>query len=216
MRLQNQYYDRETGLHYNFFRYYNSHCGRFITQDPIKLQGGDNFYQFAPNIQTAIDPLGLEQWNYDKLESAYQGKSDLLKGKKFPQWALNAINASDGGSCATRLSNAFNRAGYNTINEAFKNTPTPTVGDGLGSRYIMGADALAKHLGVVKKGSKQPNRINDISSIQNKVGIIYFENFHIDLWDGNEMVGNGEVSDKYTSKPMYFKELGKCNNGKCE
>ena len=39
-RLQNQYADRETGLHYNFFRYYDSDGGRFVNQDPIRLVGG--------------------------------------------------------------------------------------------------------------------------------------------------------------------------------
>ena len=34
-RLQNQYADEETGLHYNFFRYYDLHIGRFTQQDPI-------------------------------------------------------------------------------------------------------------------------------------------------------------------------------------
>lgn len=58
-RLQNQYADRETGLHYNFLRYYEPECGRFINQDPIGLAGGDNFYQFAPNVQGWLDPLGL-------------------------------------------------------------------------------------------------------------------------------------------------------------
>lgn len=58
-RLQNQYADRETGLHYNFLRYYEPECGRFINQDPIGLAGGDNFYQFAPNVQGWVDPLGL-------------------------------------------------------------------------------------------------------------------------------------------------------------
>ena len=43
-RLQNQYADEETGLHYNFFRYYDAHCGRFTQQDPIKLVGGENLY----------------------------------------------------------------------------------------------------------------------------------------------------------------------------
>ena len=43
-RLQNQYCDRETGLHYNFFRYYKPDVGRFVNQDPIKLLGGDNLY----------------------------------------------------------------------------------------------------------------------------------------------------------------------------
>ena len=40
-RLQNQYFDQETGLHYNFLRYYEPALGRFITQDPIGLMGGD-------------------------------------------------------------------------------------------------------------------------------------------------------------------------------
>ena len=58
-RLQNQYADRETGLHYNFFRYYEPNLGRFINQDPIGLEGGFNVYQFAPNVQDWVDPLGL-------------------------------------------------------------------------------------------------------------------------------------------------------------
>jgi len=62
-RLQNQYADRETGLHYNFFRYYEPDAGRFVNQDPIGLEGGDNIYLFSPNIQSWIDPLGLLSWN---------------------------------------------------------------------------------------------------------------------------------------------------------
>ena len=49
----------ETGLHYNFFRYYEPDAGRFVNQDPIGLEGGFNFYRFAPNAQEWVDPLGL-------------------------------------------------------------------------------------------------------------------------------------------------------------
>ena len=58
-RLQNQHYDEETGLHYNFFRYYEPDAGRFVNQDPIGLEGGENLYAFAPNAQEWVDPLGL-------------------------------------------------------------------------------------------------------------------------------------------------------------
>ena len=58
-RLQNQYVDEETGLHYNFFRYYDAHCGRFTQQDPIGLAGGDNLYVFAPNTMAFTDEFGL-------------------------------------------------------------------------------------------------------------------------------------------------------------
>ncbi|WP_199179746.1 RHS repeat-associated core domain-containing protein [Veillonella sp. S13053-19] len=38
-RLQNQYYDEETGLHYNLMRYYEPEAGRFVNQVPIGLMG---------------------------------------------------------------------------------------------------------------------------------------------------------------------------------
>ena len=60
-RLQNQYYDSETGLHYNFFRYYKPDAGRFVNQEPIGLMGGENLYWFALNGQDWLDPLGLDK-----------------------------------------------------------------------------------------------------------------------------------------------------------
>ncbi|HAU3115843.1 TPA: RHS repeat protein, partial [Salmonella enterica] len=59
LRLPGQYFDDETGLHYNLFRYYAPECGRFVSQDPIGLRGGLNLYQYAPNPIRWIDPLGL-------------------------------------------------------------------------------------------------------------------------------------------------------------
>ncbi|WP_425312869.1 RHS repeat-associated core domain-containing protein [Neisseria dumasiana] len=60
-RLQNQYCDEETGLHYNYFRYYEPDCGRFVNQDPIGLAGGNNLYWFAPNVFSWLDILGLNR-----------------------------------------------------------------------------------------------------------------------------------------------------------
>ena len=59
-RLQNQYFDEKTGLHYNLMRYYEAETGRFINQDPIGLSGGENLYQFALNSLTWFDTLGLK------------------------------------------------------------------------------------------------------------------------------------------------------------
>ncbi|MCA8341231.1 RHS domain-containing protein [Burkholderia cepacia] len=59
LRFQGQYLDRETGLHYNTFRYYDPDVGRFINQDPIGLMGGPNLYRYAPNPVSWIDPWGL-------------------------------------------------------------------------------------------------------------------------------------------------------------
>ncbi|RYC39743.1 RHS repeat-associated core domain-containing protein [Pectobacterium zantedeschiae] len=59
LRYQGQYFDAETGLHYNRFRYYDPDAGRFVSQDPIGLAGGLNLYQYAPNPIGWVDPLGL-------------------------------------------------------------------------------------------------------------------------------------------------------------
>ena len=64
LRFQGQYFDAETGLHYNRFRYYDPDIGRFVSQDPIGLAGGVNNYQYAPNPVGWIDPLGLSGKQY--------------------------------------------------------------------------------------------------------------------------------------------------------
>ena len=59
-RFQGQYYDKESGLHYNRFRYYDPEIGRFVSQDPIGLKGGGNLYAYVVTPTLWIDPLGLD------------------------------------------------------------------------------------------------------------------------------------------------------------
>ena len=84
LRFQGQYYDAETGLHYNRFRYYDPDAGRFISQDPIGLAGGLNLYQYAPNPLTWIDPWGLSKCG---IEGRYKeiDKTDL------PAWIKDSF-----------------------------------------------------------------------------------------------------------------------------
>ena len=61
LRFAGQYFDTETNLHYNYFRYYDPQTGRYITSDPIGLLGGLNTYTYVLNNPLKyIDPLGLE------------------------------------------------------------------------------------------------------------------------------------------------------------
>ena len=59
LRFQGQYFDQESGLHYNRHRYYNPDIGRYLTPDPVKLAGGINGYQYVPNPTGWVDPSGL-------------------------------------------------------------------------------------------------------------------------------------------------------------
>ena len=59
LRFQGQYFDAESGLHYNRYRYYPPETARFITPDPIGLAGGLNQTQYVPNPTGWVDPLGL-------------------------------------------------------------------------------------------------------------------------------------------------------------
>ncbi len=61
LRLPGQYFDKETNLHYNYFRDYDPSIGRYGESDPIGLKGGLNTYAYAgANPISRIDALGLD------------------------------------------------------------------------------------------------------------------------------------------------------------
>ncbi|ADI91352.1 hypothetical protein AOLE_12325 [Acinetobacter oleivorans DR1] len=90
IRFQGQYFDEETGLHYNRYRYYSPYVGRFISKDPIGLLGGSNIYAYAPNPVGWVDQLGLAktptrtlQKNWKNYVGCKHTNSDIHHG--FPE-----------------------------------------------------------------------------------------------------------------------------------
>jgi RHS repeat-associated protein len=60
LRFAGQYFDGETKLNYNHFRYYDAKFGRYLTLDPIGLVGGVNLFAYVQNNPVnLVDPLGL-------------------------------------------------------------------------------------------------------------------------------------------------------------
>jgi RHS repeat-associated protein len=94
LTLPGQYYDQETRLKYNYWRYFDPEVGRYLRSDPIGLDGGINYYIYADNNPIALlDPKGLvcgSWWNdwiipdkpdgYD-FTNCCQKHDDCYKGK---------------------------------------------------------------------------------------------------------------------------------------
>jgi RHS repeat-associated protein len=47
LRFPGQYYDQESGAHYNLFRDYKPATGRYLQSDPLGLKGGPNLFEYA-------------------------------------------------------------------------------------------------------------------------------------------------------------------------
>jgi RHS repeat-associated protein len=61
LRFPGQYFDTETGLHYNWHRYYEPWTGRYLSSDPIGLRGGFNAFAYANAAPERFpDPHGLQ------------------------------------------------------------------------------------------------------------------------------------------------------------
>ena len=77
--FQGQYYDVETKLAYNRFRYYAPEWGMYISQDPIRLEAGlTNLYAYVHDTNGWIDPFGLIAEVY-KLVAVKDGFYDVYE-----------------------------------------------------------------------------------------------------------------------------------------
>jgi RHS repeat-associated protein len=98
LRLQGQYFDRETNLHHNYHRDYDPNLGRYGQSDPIGLRGGTNTYAYVKSTPiSSFDRRGLQS-------------SDLSgdTGNRVP-WGWSDIIAQRQRDTARQLQKAWNR-----------------------------------------------------------------------------------------------------------
>ncbi|MEE4540460.1 DUF6531 domain-containing protein [Streptomyces sp. V4-01] len=123
LRFPGQYADRETGWHYNYFRYYDPATGRYTSPDPLGLTPAPNPAAYVPNPTAQVDPLGLAYkpnlpgWNKEEpIDPTWGGRvvygpldmhgrptgvtarvqSDMLGQSTDPQIAFNRMPGWDG------------------------------------------------------------------------------------------------------------------------
>lgn len=86
LRFPGHYYDSETRLHYNRFRYYSPELGRYIESDPIGLDGGINLYAYTYNPVTQTDVRGLrKKCETDPKSSEKKNREDNTNKEEPPQ-----------------------------------------------------------------------------------------------------------------------------------
>jgi len=94
-RFPGQYFDVESNLHYNYYRYYSPQIGRYITSDPIGLDGGLNTFGYVGgNPVRNIDAFGLapgdlfvtqDEAAVDAIRHAWRTYPELRKGANLQE-----------------------------------------------------------------------------------------------------------------------------------
>ncbi|MEJ8823670.1 RHS repeat-associated core domain-containing protein [Variovorax humicola] len=193
-RFQGQYFDEESGLHYNRFRYYDPATARFVSPDPTGLQGGYNLYQYAPNPVAWIDPWGLcrrgnqaTQDHMDDVRDRFLAENpgfELVAGGRLPTSGTNLPE-----QYLPPLTPGTGRKGSSFVDMRFVNPDTGQVvhvqtvdpqasgPSGMTPREATNADRISRQdptatVVTVNKGSTPPPGSLDVNGMNTGAGVV--------------------------------------------
>jgi RHS repeat-associated protein len=132
LRLPGQWADAETGLHYNDQRYYDPKVGRYISADPLGLQGGLNRYAYVGNNPLGFtDPLGLVLFAFDGTDNSNDPRELARLGGSLTNVAL-FMNAYGGSDARVRYVSGVGTHHYETNVDRYGNKYLDIIPTGVG------------------------------------------------------------------------------------
>ncbi|MDJ0710061.1 MAG: RHS repeat-associated core domain-containing protein [Woeseiaceae bacterium] len=119
LRFPGQYYDSETGFHYNYYRNYDPSTGRYLESDPIGLDGGLNTYIYVENMPTTyVDPFGLRGARSGRQYNPYSPNGYPSSGNRYGVPPLQGLQSVQ--NPANRV-NPLNPAARSIVERAIAN-----------------------------------------------------------------------------------------------
>lgn len=158
LRFPGQYFDKETGLHYNHHRYYSPRLARYLSPDPIGLAGGLNLYTYVGgNPLSNIDPAGLfespaylrvivpGQVSFDNALTSIENRNYGMAGA----YAAAMLGEQVMAVLSLGQSQLYQRSTQCTAKAAKGAAPFSRIvpGGGLAAHEAAGGHLLARHVG---------------------------------------------------------------------
>jgi len=158
IRFPGQYFDAESGLHYNYFRDYDPSTGRYIQSDPIGLAGGINTYAYiGGNPLRGADPFGLMEIT---AQSIATGSSESGRNISDRTWVFG-----------------FNFT--SVAEEVLDRVPVSGLGSGFRSmKRVLDPRNLTKPAGPKPQSIVAPDKRVQCDALDSKLKADYLAKFH--------------------------------------